>query len=517
MGQHHVAGQLMAFNLFNYVIQTKNESAKALDEKFKALTRPIRGWGSSAVKTQEVLFQTATLGQLYDFAELSDTYRTIKFAIQRELFRNGGEWKAKFGGKCSQCEKEFETKPEQCTCGCTLIMEPDMSQRTTFDEFIQKANDNGHTLIEVCEHAEPDLEVLDNAYILVLKQYVYDENGEILSGTIKEILRADPLYMRKIIDRQGRPGHIFESGLPCMVCPEHRDFPQLGVLRCQKCDRVLYPAHFMTWNTDKTVYYFAGECIHLTKYTRTLYYGFPPALTVMTKIRTLLAMDNMMNRAYYGQKTPKGMLLIKTSNVESMTKEWDAYLDRVQKDPFAIFPMFIPSTNQDASGKLADYLEFMRSPEEMQFIETRTELKQTVGALFGVMPIFQADLSTSAGLNNEGLTITVTTRAIESGQRVFNEKFFPFLLKQFGITDWEYVLKPPEEKDEMAEQQLEAQKISNAQAMQSLGFEVKRTPDGKFTYSDKPEQEAPSTPPTPSSQVAQIPARLDGAPEAPVS
>ena len=503
----------MALQIFNWMVQTKEESAKAIDERFKALMRPFRGWGSSAVKTQEVLFQTASLGQLYDFAEMSDTYRTIKFAIQRELFRNGAEWTPKFGAKCSVCEKEFDSKPEQCTCGCRTLMEPDMSQRTTFDEFIEKANDNGHSLLEVMEHAEPDLEVLDNAYILILKQYVFDDNGEILSGTIKEIMRGDPLYMRKIIDRQGRPGYIFESGLPCMVCPEHRDVEQIGRTRCGTCNKMLYPAYFKTWNTDKTVHYFAGECIHLTKYTRTLFYGFPPALTVMTKIRTLLAMDNMMNRAYFGQKTPKAMFMIKTSNVESMTKEWEAFLDRAQKDPFGIYPMFVPSTQQD-QGKLAEYFEFMRSPEEMQFIETRTELKQTVGALFGVMPIFQADLSTSSGLNNEGLTITVTTRAIESGQKVYNDKVFPFLLKQFGVTDWEYKLKSPEEKDQMAEEQLRAQRISNAQAMQALGFEVMRIEDEKFIYSDKPEQEeAPIPPPTPTSTEPQPPARLDGAPE----
>ena len=82
------------------------------------------------------------------------------------------------------------------------------------------------------------------------------------------------------------------------------------------------------------------------------------------------------------------------------------------------------------------------------------------------------------------------------------------------------MLKSPEEKDEIAEEQLEAQRISNAQAMQSLGFEVSRTPDGKFTYSDKPEQEekAPvAATPTPTSPGAQPPARLDGAPEAPPS
>ena len=508
----------MALEIFNWLVTTKDEATRTIESKVTQALRPFRGWGNSGVKTQEVLFESALLGELYDYASYSDTYRTINYAIQRELFRNGGEWTPKFGAKCASCQKEYESKPDACSCGSTDLREPDASQKTTFDEFIKKANLNDHSLIELCEHMEPDLEVLDNAFIIAIKQYFYGKEGEITSGHIHEIIRGDPLYMRKIIDRQGRMGYDFDSGEQVLVCPEHRTFSHKGE-KCQQCGKRLYPAHFKTWNTDRQIHYFAGECIHLTKYTKTLYYGFPPALTILKKIKTLLAMDNMMNRAYYGQKTPKGLFLLKTSNVPSAEKEWDAFLDRSQKDPFGIYPMFIPQGAND-SGEAAKFIEFMRSPEEMQYIETRTELKQTAGAYFGVMPIFQADLSTSSGLNNEGLTITVTTRAIESGQGVYNNKLFPFLLTQFGITDWEYKLKPPEEKDEMAELQREAQEISNAQAMQSLGFEVKMTPDGEFTYSDKPEA-AQITPPTPGFSQAQASAtppnsasRLDGQPEA---
>jgi uncharacterized OB-fold protein len=509
----------MAFSFLNFLVQTKDEAARAIDEKVSAAIRPIRGWGSSVTKSQEVLFQTAALGQLYDYAQQSDTYRTIICTIQRELFRNGGEWHEKFGVKCATCSKEYEAKPDKCSCGSTGMREPDASQKTTFDEFLVKANMNGHPLLEVCEHMEPDLEVLDNAFLVLVKRYFYGPDGEITSGQIVEMLRADPLYMRKIVDMQGRPGYNFENGLPSMVCPEHRGYEQNGKARCGQCGRRLYPAHFKTWNVQNTVYYFAGECIHLTKYTKTLYYGFPPALTILKKVQTLLAMDNMMNRSYYGQKTPKGLFLLKTSNVDSASKEWEAFLDRSQKDPYGIYPMFMP-TSQNDTGEIAKFIEFMRAPEEMQYIETRTEIKQTIGALFGVMPIFQADLSTSSGLNNEGLTITVTTRAIESGQKVYNEKVFPFLLAQFGITDWEYRLKPPEEKDEMAEKQREAQETANAEAMKRMGFLVELTPDGKFKYSDKPEEAAQDSPPTPGFSQAQ-PAiaqanasRLDGQPQA---
>ena len=205
-----------------------------------------------------------------------------------------------------------------------------------------------------------------------------------------------------------------------------------------------------------------------------------------------------------------------TNNRESASKEWDALLTRTQKDPFGAYPFFVPTIPGNDNKDMVKWIELMRSPEEMQYIDTRTELKQTVGALFGVMPIFQADLSTSSGLNNEGLTITVTTRAIESGQKIYNEQVLPWLLRQFAVTDWKYMLNPPEEKDEMAELQREAQEMANAEAMKRMGFEVKRSPDGKFIYSDKPTQPVQNAGlAIATSPEAQPPARLDGQPDNP--
>ena len=83
------------------------------------------------------------------------------------------------------------------------------------------------------------------------------------------------------------------------------------------------------------------------------------------------------------------------------------------------------------------------------------------------------------------------------------------------------MLKPPEEKDEMAEKQREAQEIANAEAMQRMGFEVKMTPDGEFIYSDKPEQvDSPPSPtfgsPDPlAGAVQNTAARIDGTPQKP--
>ena len=519
----------MALQFFDTIISSKNEMTRKIrDEADKIIAgmRPTKGWGASTEKAQEVLYQTALLSRLYDYAFSSDTYRTIIYALQRELFRNGAQWKPKFASKCKACGREYKEKKERCDCGGD-VREPDWSQRQIGERFVLKANGNGHSLLEEYSQMEPDFEVMDNAFLIAVKKYEFgtdDEGNEnaIIGGEVLEFLRADPLYFRKIINKQGIMGYDFYSGQQAMVCPEHRDHIQSNVKKCKQCGKKLYPAHYQTWQVERPTYYFAGEAIHCTKYTKTLFYGYPAALTVMTKIRSLLAMDELVYRAYYGQKTPKGILLVRTANRDSAEKEWSAYVDRVNKDPVGIYPMFSPPQQKDEGGDPIKWIEFMRTLEEMQYTEVRSEYKQSVGAFFGVMPMFGGDFSTSSGLNSEGLQVTVTNRASECGQGIFNSKVTPFVLAQLGITDWEYVLNPPEEKDVLAELQREAQAISNAQAMQTIGFKVlDRKEDGTFTYSEKPEEKEEAAPPAQEEEAAP-PAddntgRFDGAPERPTS
>ena len=97
-----------------------------------------------------------------------------------------------------------------------------------------------------------------------------------------------------------------------------------------------------------------------------------------------------------------------------------------------------------------------------------------------------ADNSTSGGLNNEGMQILVTNRAVEMAQNVWNKYVFPFVIKQFGITDWDIILPPSEEEDEIAKMRKREIEVNIAGQIKNLGFEVDMDENGKFVYS-KPE------------------------------
>ena len=57
-----------------------------------------------------------------------------------------------------------------------------------------------------------------------------------------------------------------------------------------------------------------------------------------------------------------------------------------------------------------------------------------------------------------------------------------WFLELLKITDYTLMLNPSEEKDEMADEQLQFQKITNARLMQQMGYEVTLNEDEEFEF-----------------------------------
>ena len=100
-----------------------------------------------------------------------------------------------------------------------------------------------------------------------------------------------------------------------------------------------------------------------------------------------------------------------------------------------------------------------------------------------------ADNSARGGLNNEGMQILVTNRAVEMAQTIWNNYVFPFVIQEFGITDWELKLPPSEEEDEIAKLRKREIEVNVAAAIKNLGFEVNMDDKGRFTYVKPPPPE----------------------------
>jgi len=129
-----------------------------------------------------------------------------------------------------------------------------------------------------------------------------------------------------------------------------------------------------------------------------------------------------------------------------------------------------------------------------EMLEVKADIRQRFGSFYGVMPLFQGDVGSSGGLNNESRQLEVSNRAFTRGQGIFNDKFFPWLLHQFAITDWKLVLVPAEDADELAEEQIISAQFDNMKKALDMGMEVEYK-TGKVHYSGSPQKAQPLMPP----------------------
>lgn len=427
--------------------------------------------------------------EIEDLSKLSSVYRQVVSTLQWEIFRNGGDFEPNFVKKCVGCGKEFDHKTEVCDeCG-KQVREPDYSQLKLVKPFFKKVNSNKQNIIDVCKSVEPDVDTFDDLYLLCLQNYFFDSNKEIVSSELKEIVRVAPKVIRFIADSSKRLGYL-ENGKRALVCPLHRNQLATGE-RCTVCGTKTYPSHFKAVGNgnQKDVYYLPNEIIHRSKFSPSLTNGFPPFLSLYQKVMIELNMDWYVRKGYEKGRNPNGWLFIKTKNLPSLNKMIEIAYEKLKLNPHSVFPIGVET---DVSGNFANYVNMMNSMQEQQAVEFRDTIKREIGAMFGVQPLFQGDTSSGGGLNNEGLQITVTNRAVEIGQAVYNEGVFPAILDLFGVTDFCYKLKPSEEQDKMAELQQKNLEIQNATLMSQLGYEHKLSEAGEFEFSSTPTQPVPN-------------------------
>ena len=209
---------------------------------------------------------------------------------------------------------------------------------------------------------------------------------------------------------------------------------------------------------------------------------------------TLSAMDNYMYLAYQKRRIPRGVLAITTDNIQSTASFWKGAEEKMERDP-----NYIPKVGiESATGRgRVEFVRFMDSLDEMQYGAVRDELRMRIAAFYGVSNIFMMDSGKGGGLNNEGMQILVTNRAVEFGQKLYARDIFPRLFGEMGVTDWEMTLYPNEEEDDVTRLRRDEMEVNIAQRMAQLGFKPELTEDAgrdiRFYYKqpDQQQQQAP--------------------------
>jgi len=468
---------------------------KRMDRIFSAVgldmerhTTPIPSMPLFTSGIQEpALLQGITIPALYAASYECMVLRSILNHLCVETFRKGWGWKPKFVVKSVDTDQYFNQEYEMDPETGGEVRKADRSQIEYADAIFSNVNGMGQTFIDVLRELEMDLNIVDDAYLIVTKEYFIDPQTK--SPTffrIKEISRADPIFMRILSDKRGvRGGSQYTS----LVDRAYRTTDASAL--CPTTGMPVVPIHYMNLaGVGSGQVYTEGEVIHISKWSPSKLYGRSPVATMWRQVNTLIAMDNYVYSAYQKRRMPRGVMVIKSSNMETVERTARNIQEHLERDPNYI-PTIGVETESGRGG--LEYVRMMDTLEELQYIPIKDDIRQRISAFYGVSNVFMNDVS-GGGLNNEGMQIVVSNRSVSFSQSIYNRLLFPALLEAFGIDEWEITLTPHEEEDEIMQLRRDEMAIRNMMQMKQSGFNAKLRDDIddvylKFDYSEPNEEE----------------------------
>jgi hypothetical protein len=196
-------------------------------------------------------------------------------------------------------------------------------------------------------------------------------------------------------------------------------------------------------------------------------------------------MDEWYQKAYEERRAPRGAIVIRSSNAESV-RAWNTeQFQKLNADSQHI-PTFIDDT--EGQGDPLKWQPLLDEPAQMQHMQMREWFLDRISAKFGVTAVFQTASANSSGMS-QSLEIVVANRSMERLKSVFDDVFLPAVLGQLKAEGWIREVRKPEEEDEQAEAQLEGRHLNNLQVAQQLGLEAEWTDDDKANIKAGPIEE----------------------------
>lgn len=415
---------------------------------------------------QQIAYRQQMVVDLMTIAMTVEEIRAPIHHVVSEVFRRGIQWKPKFIVKCSKCETEFQDHISECSV-CkeqTELIKPDEKQKESLAKVLDDCNIWDNSLEEVLRQFHFDINCIDDAYLYFAKEYIEDPKGKIRAKTL-EIRRLHPALIEFDLDQQGLPKN---SHFICYIHREKTPSSTSGI--CEDCGRKLVPAMYKYWHRGKIIYLLDEEIIHLSKFQPSDTYGWSPILTVWEKALTIIGMDRNLYRYFYERKMPASMVMVFTDDPESLRRERAELAAKVRQDP-NYTPMIAVSAKNNR-GRV-DTVKLSHTLQEMEYIPVRQEIRERIAAMWGVTPAWQGAPEAFGGLSSQTQQLTVMSRVVEGDQRMYHDKVFPRILEAFGITDWDLELPQPEEKAEATRIAFAQQKISAANMLLQMGFDIK--------------------------------------------
>ena len=508
----------MSKHMYESMITNQNLLLKKLRSSQDTERPIVSGVYSSSSSGVKVPIYPIALRRIEVMANDIDALRLMIEVIQSEMFKNGLEVVPDYKYLCKneKCGKKYMTKPIdtellssimkgnvdedeklKCdVCGKTDFEQPTPQDRKKLQDLIEhEQNDNGQKIEQVARMFERDLDIFDNAYLVLIYDYEKNTKNKIESQTLHEMVVVSPVNTALIGNMAGQLG-IDDLGTAYYVCPFHRsmtvarkkgeDVPRCKICDCETKVAILQIDNGGGFDGGKgQMYYAIDEVIFKAgKYKPGLMYGYTPIFSIWSKADALKHMDEYIRKYFDKQRPPRSMMFIGTKNIQTTNKAWDQMTEKAKQDPYELNPVLVET--EQSGRNMVQMVDLTGSLQELQFIDVRSEFKRAIGAMYGVLPLFSGDLPN--GWSQDGLAMAVSNRKMAWGQKVLADSFFDPLTQLLGVKGWKIRLKSGEMTDELRVEQIQAQKINNATAMRNMGFEVMVNAEGEFVFSSKPTQ-----------------------------
>jgi len=435
-----------------------------------------------------------------------------------QTFRRGfSGWEKKWEAKCTVCTETFSTlEPfkldedvpddkvdmsvdrvcpnEECPSeGPVPMKTPETEAKDECESFFERANmrdgddklaPRNHSSIsqtfkEVCDEVARDIQIFDDGWMIFERAYLLEQDGSVHEWELRDVHHAPAHLMRYSVDEQtGKIGGEYWVCLQCRAQDPEEYSPEQEPGECPHCGNRTYEVYAYMLNDirgDPVEYYVRGEFAHGSEYQPSFLYGYSPILSVWQEARTLENMDEWYQEAYEQRRAPRGAIIIRSSNAESI-RAWNTeQMEKLNADDNHI-PTFIDDT--EGNGDPLKFQPLLSEPAEMQHMDMREWFMQRISSKFGVSQVFQTAGADGSGMS-QSLEIVVTNRSVERLKTVFDDVFIPALLGQCKAEGWTRTVAPPEPEDEQAEAQLTGRHLNNLQVAQQLGLNAEWTEDNE--------------------------------------
>ena len=432
---------------------------------------------------QQMAYRMNLVQDLFTIAMTVEEIRAPINHIIGEVFRRGIQWKPKFAAKCEACQVEFQDYLQVCSTCRGELREPDFTQRTNLENFKADSNIFDQSLEEVLRQFWFDVNAIDIGWLYISKEYIEDGPSGVRSKPL-EIRRIHPSLIEYDLDTNGLPKNSH------WLCQIHRMEVHTESGDCPDCGRTLVPAMYkmyryggsanstqsnMAVEGKNLTYLLDSEVIACRKFYTDELYGWSPIMTILDKALTLVGMDKNLYRYFWERNMPASMIMVFTDDPESMRREREHIASRMRQDPNYI-PMVAVSTRQNR-GRV-EMVRLFHTLQEMDYLPVRNEIRERISSLWGVTPAWQGAPEAFGGLSSNTQQLAVMSRVVEHDQRLLEEKVFPNILEAFGVTDWVFELPSPEEKAEATKISFAQQRVSVANMLFQMGFDVKSRSSG---------------------------------------